>query len=87
MENAEFDRRVYRREFEALPGYSSEGFRQLVLRGIVKPGRRDPGGRRDRWFASEVRKTLADMAKAASAEPRTLAPKPPQRNQADKAAA
>jgi len=61
----EFDRRVYRSEYQRLIGCGATWFRELVRRGTIKPGRRDPGGRREWWTASEVRANLERMAKAA----------------------
>ena len=56
--NADFNRRVYRREFAAALGYGITWFRLLEKRGAIPPGRRDPGGKRLWWPASEVRATL-----------------------------
>jgi predicted DNA-binding transcriptional regulator AlpA len=61
----EFDRRVYRREFETLLGCGTTWFGELVKRGLIPPGRVDPGARRVWWPASEVRATLNKMAKTA----------------------
>ncbi len=58
MNTSEFDRRVYRREFEALLGCGTTWFRTLCDRGDIPPGRVDPGARRLWWLASEVRSTL-----------------------------
>lgn len=63
--DAQFDRRVYRREFADVLGCGSTWFRGLEKRGIVPQGRRDPGGKRVWWPASEVHLTLEKMAKAA----------------------
>jgi hypothetical protein len=71
---SEFDRRVYRREFLGLLGIGPTWFRQLVVRGTIPAGRRDPGGKREWWSASEVRSTLEAMAQAAQRSPAT--PKP-----------
>jgi predicted DNA-binding transcriptional regulator AlpA len=70
----EFDRRVYRREFLTLVGCGTTWFRQLMERGTIPRGHRDPGGKRDWWRASEVRATLDAMQSAA--ERSTTAPKP-----------
>ena len=51
----EFDRRVYRPEFCRILGCGTTWFRELQKRGIVTRGRRDPGGKREWWLASEVR--------------------------------
>ena len=58
---AEFDRRVYRREFCELLGYGATWFRTLEQRGTIPRGRRDPGGKRTWWQASEVRAALARL--------------------------
>ena len=54
----EFDRRVYRREFAAALGFGTTWFRHLEKQGVIPAGRRDPGGKRLWWPASEVRATL-----------------------------
>ena len=54
----EFDRRVSRREFAETIGCGITWFRALERRGLIPPGRRDPGGKRVWWRASEVRATL-----------------------------
>lgn len=64
--SGEFDRRVYRREFRGLLGYGDTWFRMLVRRGDLPPGRRDEGGKREWWTATEVRETLQKRALAAS---------------------
>jgi hypothetical protein len=61
----EFDRRVYRREFAAALGYGITWFRHLEKQGTIPAGRRDPGGKREWWFASEVHATLAKLGNAA----------------------
>lgn len=58
----EFDRRVYAREYRGLLGCSDPWFRELQRRGKISPPRRDVGGRRTWWFASEVRADMARMA-------------------------
>ena len=52
------DRRVSRREFAGTLGYGITWFRELERRGLIPPGRRDPGGKRYWWRESEVRATL-----------------------------
>jgi hypothetical protein len=69
MQHADFDRRVYRREFESLLGCGSTWFRKLISRGTVPHGLRDPGGRREWWPASQVQTILERMRK--QAEPAT----------------
>jgi hypothetical protein len=54
----EFDRRVYRREFCAALGFGLTWFRNLERKGVIPPGRTDPGGKRLWWPASEVKATL-----------------------------
>ena len=61
MDNSEFDRRVYRKEYRGLLGCSDPWFRELKRRGKVRNGRRDPGGNREWWLASEVREDMARM--------------------------
>jgi hypothetical protein len=61
----EFDRRVSRREFAAALGYGITWFREQERRGVIPPGRRDPGGKRLWWPASEVRATLKKLNSAA----------------------
>ena len=61
MEKSEFDRRIFRREFEALLGCGATWFKTLSDRGDIPPGRVDPGGRRLWWLASEVRATLEKL--------------------------
>ena len=56
--HGDFDRRVYRAEFAAALGYGITWFRQLEKSGTIPTGRRDPGGKRKWWPASEVRATL-----------------------------
>jgi len=55
---SEFDRRVYRREFAETLGFGITWFRTLEKRGAIPPGRRDPGGKRLWWPASEVAATI-----------------------------
>lgn len=69
--NGEFDRRVYQREFEHVLGCGSTWFRELQKRGMVRPGRRDPGGKRNWWYASEVARTLETIGAGAKARPIT----------------
>lgn len=66
MSEVEFDRRVYRREFAQLLGCGITWFRELERRGAVPKGRRDPGGKRLWWLASEVRATIANLAGTAA---------------------
>ena len=61
-ETGGFDRRVYQREFERVLGYGATWFRNLELRGAIPPPRRDPGGKRKWWYASEVARTLENMS-------------------------
>jgi hypothetical protein len=58
ISDAEFDRRVYQREFEAILGYGTTWFREQEKRGVIPQGQRDRGGKRKWWHASEVRRTL-----------------------------
>ncbi len=58
----EFDRRVYRREFAEVLGCGNTWFRQLEKRGAIPPGKRDPGGKKVWWQASEVKATLDKLA-------------------------
>jgi hypothetical protein len=58
----EFDRRVYRAEFTKILGCGLTWFRVLEARGAIPPGRRDLGGKRLWWLASEVNGTLAKLA-------------------------
>lgn len=53
-----YERRVYQREFEATLGYRTTWFRALEKRGVIPPGKRDPGGKRKWWLASEVAATV-----------------------------
>ena len=62
---SEFDRRVYRREFAGVLGCGITWFRTLERRGKIPPGRRDEGGKRLWWPASEVRETLSKLTQAA----------------------
>ena len=60
-----FDRRVYRREFADALGYGITWFRRLEKCGAIPPGRRDPGGKRLWWLASEARATLIKLTQDA----------------------
>lgn len=62
---AEFDRRVYRREFAEVLGCGITWFRTLERRGAIPPGKRDEGGKRVWWLASEVHQTLDKLTQAA----------------------
>jgi hypothetical protein len=62
---AEFDRRVYRREFESLLGCQKTWFRKLLDRGTIPRGLCDPGGRREWWPASQVKAILEQMQRRA----------------------
>jgi predicted DNA-binding transcriptional regulator AlpA len=62
MDQVEFDRRVFRREFAATLGCGITWFRTLEKRGTIPQGKRDPGGKRVWWYASEVRDTLSRLA-------------------------
>jgi hypothetical protein len=64
----EFDRRVYRREFETVLGYGTTWFRTLEKRGVIPAGRTDPGGKRKWWFASEVQATSEKLTGSAVRE-------------------
>jgi hypothetical protein len=61
-----FDRRVFQREFERVLGCRTTWFRSLELRGAIPPARRDPGGKRKWWYASEVERALQDLGRAAA---------------------
>lgn len=76
MDASEFDRRVYRREFAGTIGVGITWFRTMEKRGAIPPGRRDPGGKRLWWPASEVRATLEKLNQ--SAERRTAVATDPQ---------
>lgn len=69
---SEFDRRVYKREFAAVLGCGATWFRTLEKRGAIPPGRRDPGGKRLWWQASEVR-TVLERLTAEAERDRTAA--------------
>jgi predicted DNA-binding transcriptional regulator AlpA len=58
----EFDRRVYRREFTEVLGCGVTWFRALEKRGTIPQGKRDPGGKKVWWQASEVKATLDKLA-------------------------
>ncbi|MEJ7667706.1 MAG: hypothetical protein WKH97_03025 [Casimicrobiaceae bacterium] len=60
-----FDRRVYRREFMGIIGYGATWFREQQRRGRIPIGKRDPGGKREWWLASEIAETLATFDKEA----------------------
>lgn len=62
------DRRVSRREFAGALGIGITWFRELEHRGLIPPGRRDPGGKRYWWRESEVRATLDRLHADATAE-------------------
>jgi hypothetical protein len=62
---SEFDRRVYRSEFAQVLGCGITWFRTLEKRGAIPPGKRDEGGKRAWWQASEVRETLDKLARSA----------------------
>ena len=61
------DRRVSRREFAGTLGLGITWFRELERRGLIPPGRRDPGGKRYWWRESEVRATLDRLQARAQA--------------------
>ena len=61
----EFNRRVYKREFAQVLGCGHTWFGVLEKRGMIPAGKRDPGGKRLWWNASEVRDTLDKLAKTA----------------------
>jgi len=48
------DRRVYTREMKVLLGCGSTWLRHLEKKGVIPQGRRDPGGKRKWWTASEA---------------------------------
>lgn len=56
--SGEFDRRVSRRQFAEVLGCGITWFRVLEKKGAIPRGRRDPGGKRLWWLASEVAATL-----------------------------
>ncbi len=62
---AEFDRRIYRREFRALLGWGETWFRRKVSEGVIPRGNVDPGGRREWWTLSVVATTLRQLNEAA----------------------
>lgn len=64
----EIDRRVSRREFAKAIGCGITWFRTLERRGLVPPGRRDPGGKRLWWRESQVRDTLDRLDVRSSSE-------------------
>ena len=61
----DFDRRVYRREFMRVIGYGPTWFREQQRRGRIPKGKRDPGGKREWWLASEITQTLEALDKDA----------------------
>lgn len=54
----DLERRVYASEFKRIGGWGNTWFYTLRKRGLISPGRRDPGGIRLWWTISEVRETL-----------------------------
>jgi predicted DNA-binding transcriptional regulator AlpA len=57
MDN-EFDRRIYMKEMKALSGWGDTWIRILEEKGKIPRGRRDVGGKRKWWPASEVKNIL-----------------------------
>lgn len=64
----DFNRRVYRREFAKQLGCGFTWFRKLESRGLIPPGKRDPGGKRLWWRASEVCETLDRLERGSTSE-------------------
>jgi len=69
----DFDRRVYRREFMGIIGYGATWFREQQRRGRIPKGKRDPGGKREWWLASEITQTLEALDKDAVSDSMTTA--------------
>ena len=62
----EFDRRVSAAELARLLGITRTWLRELERSGRIPAARRDPGGRRKWWLASEARAILAGRVQAPS---------------------
>lgn len=65
MKALQFNRRVSKREFASALNIGATWFDKLSKDGRIPPGRRDPGGIRLWWPASEVEATLAKMLREA----------------------
>lgn len=65
FQSGAFNRRVYRREFREALGWGETWFRAKVKSGAIPSGKRDPGGKREFWLASEVEKALARLNRGA----------------------
>ena len=65
MDGESFERRIYRPELAKLMGFSPEWIRRLERDGRLPASRRDVGGRRVFWLASEVAQIVAGKPVAA----------------------